>query len=766
VIGVGVAGLVTTPSVQAQWGVQTEGQIDPNTIPKYVDPLVIPPAMPKTAVIYENGKKVDYYEIAVRQFQQQILPVNVPLPGVPYPTTTVWSYGLAQMPGTVAEGGTFNFPAFTIEAKTDRPVRVKWINDLVGADGSPLPHLLPVDQTLHWANPVGDEGPDSRGSNPEPYTGPVPIVTHVHGAHTTQDSDGYPEAWFLPAGAGPLVSNPVGSKYDQFANEFATAHGANWAWGDGYSYYQYPNHQRATTLWYHDHSLGMTRLNVYAGPAGFYLLRGGSDDRVRISGTNQDAVLPGPAPKAKDFLQNKPKKYREIPIVIQERSFDVDGQLFYPDNRAFFEGLPADALDTVPQIPSNTSEVGDNMTCDGMVSDVSPIWIPEFFGSTLVTNGKTWPYLQVKRARYRFRYLNGCQSRFLILEHDYPLPFVQIGADGGFLANPEVLNRLLIAPAERADVIVDFSNVPVGTEIILKNLGPDEPFGGGDPDVDFAAADPNTTGQVMKFIVMGGPASDDSTPSAMLRLPPIADLGAPNHTRRVSLNEEESANVAIATMFDFNGDESWALDSNGQLVPDCDGAAFGPTAAKLGTVNDDGTGTALLWMQDLTETPLQGDVEVWEIHNFTADAHPIHIHLVQFQVVDRTDEGGVTRAPESWESGFKDTVISYPGEITRVKARFDIAGLYVWHCHILEHEDNEMMRPYEVVANPNYMPPGGGGNGGGGDQDDDDDDDGVCNVPWGGGNDDDDCDSPWGGGNGGDDDDDDNNGPWGGGCDD
>ncbi|MHC4500347.1 MAG: cupredoxin domain-containing protein, partial [Planctomycetota bacterium] len=162
------------------------GSLDPTVVPKYQTPLVIPPAMPPTGQIKQKGgKNIDYYEIAVRQFQQRILPT-------PLPMTTVWSYGSVDYPGTVAQGGTFNYPALTIEAKFDRPVRVMWINDLVDAGGAFLPHILPVDQTLHWANPPGPT--DTRGTDPTLYMGPVPIVTHVHGAHTTQESDGYPEA--------------------------------------------------------------------------------------------------------------------------------------------------------------------------------------------------------------------------------------------------------------------------------------------------------------------------------------------------------------------------------------------------------------------------------------------------------------------------------------------------------------------------------------------------------------------------------------------
>ncbi|RMF93150.1 MAG: bilirubin oxidase, partial [Nitrospinota bacterium] len=642
------------------------GTLDPLSIPKYQMPLVIPPAMPRSRKIKRRkGKNADYYEIAVRQFTQDILP-----PGMGLPPTTVWSYGSVKFPGTVAQGGSFFYPAFTLETKWRKPVVVKWINDLVDVNGNYLPHILPVDQTLHWANPPGGiDNRDGRGTDQAPYLGPVPIVTHVHGAHTTQESDGYPEAWYLPAANNiPIGYASTGTYYDIFQRSSPLGN----LWSPGSAVFEYPNQQRATTLWYHDHSLGMTRLNVYAGPAGFYIIRGGPDDAV-FDTSGARATLPGPAPA----LGDPPgMKYYEIPIVIQDRSFNADGSLFYPDNRAFFEGLTPAQLQ-IPFIP--------DPACGGSPSDVPPIWNPEFFGNTMVVNGRTWPFLEVEQRRYRFRFLNGCNSRFLILRMSNGMPFWQIGAEGGFLPAPVMLNELLMAPAERADVIVDFTNVPVGTEILLLNVGPDEPFGGGIPGIDFPAADPNTTGQVMQFRVVPATSVDTSTPPDQLVLPPLVGPGLPSTTRQVSLNEEESLTVFVRT------------EPDGSIVLDCaSNTPFGPTAALLGTVAG-GAGIPLRWSDFITENPALGTTEVWEIYNFTVDAHPIHVHLVQFQVVNREDmTTGAIRGPEPWETGLKDTVIALPGEITRIKATFDLAGLFVWHCHIVEHEDNEMMRPYQV----------------------------------------------------------------------
>ena len=644
------------------WAQIPGGTLSPHNVDKYVLPLVKPPAMPG-----KFSKNKDKYKIAVRQFQQRIL-------SPPHPVTTVWSYGDVDNPGPAVDpnnfpnptGGTFNYPAFTIEASWNKTTQVQWRNELVDGMGNFLPHILPIDQTLHWANPPGGlAGRDKRGFDPTPYMGPVPIVTHVHGAHVSEESDGYAEAWYLPnANNIPAGYATTGTFFDYFNLKY------NQNWSPGTATFKYPNDQPATTLWYHDHSLGMTRANVYAGPAGSWLVRGGPNDE------DLGYFAPG--------VGDSPLgEYTEIPIAIQDRSFNDDGSLFYPDNRAFFEGLDPAQLQ-IPLIP--------DLACDGLTSDVSPIWNPEFFGNMMVVNGFTWPYLEVEQTRYRFRLLNGCNSRFLILRTDNGMPFYQIGAEQGFLPAPVQLNELLMAPAERADVIMDFTNIPVGTEIILLNLGPDEPFGGGAPSVDFDPADPASTGQVMKFIVKG--TTDLPLGDLPATLPAATPLGPAAVTRTLSLNEEESGSVRVSE------------DASGNIVLDCaTGEVFGPTSALLGTLNPDGTGNPLLWMDLITENPSLGAIETWEFHNFTADAHPIHIHQVKFEVVDREDQtSGAVRGPETWETGYKDTVIAYPGEITRVKALYDLPGFYVWHCHIVEHEDNEMMRPFHVGPIPPDAP--------------------------------------------------------------
>jgi FtsP/CotA-like multicopper oxidase with cupredoxin domain len=300
----------------------------------------------------------------------------------------------------------------------------------------------------------------------------------------------------------------------------------------------------------------------------------------------------------------------------------------------------------------------------------------------------------VEKRRYRLRFLNGCQSRFLILDFNQ-IPAVevwQIGNEGGFLAAPVNLtadngNRLLMGLAERADLIVDFTNVPVGN-YVLANVGPDEPFGGGEPDEDFDTSDPDSTGQIMQFRVVPAVAADPTTPPQFLVLPAITRLSG-GTTRPLALLEQASA------------------------------FTDGPAEAQLGIVDDAGTTVAKKWMDKVTENPAVGATEVWEYYNTTADAHPMHIHEAAFQVVNRQglsldadgeviepiELTGDPRPPESWERGWKDTVVAYPGEVTRLRLRFTNPGQFVWHCHIVEHEDNEMMRPYRIGPPQPGQPP-------------------------------------------------------------
>ncbi len=567
---------------------QAPAPLDPRTLTKYLDKLPIPGAMPSAGT--------NYYEVGAYQISQQL--------HSQLPPTTVWGYGTSQ--------ATASYPGATFQVTRGVPIQVRWTNNLVDGAGNPLTHPLSVDQTLHWADPLG------TGHTPARYTGPVPIAVHVHGGEQEPQSDGHPEAWFTP---GFGIKGPAWKKET----------------------YAYANGQPAATLWYHDHALGITRLNVHMGLAGFYLIRDPG---------NEPAGLP--------------TGQYEIPLVIQDRTFNADGSLAYP-------------------------AVGINPT-------VHPFWMPEFFGNTILVNGKVWPYLEVEPRKYRFRLLNGSDARFYTLSFNSKQPFIQIGTDGGYLPAPVTVNSLTLAPGERADVIVDFTGLAVGTRILLTNSAK-APFPNGAP------ADPQTVGQIMQFRVVALTAPDSSTIPANLnpsffRLTP----GAGTPTRSLTLNEVMGPAGPVALFLDGK-----------------------------------------MWDAPVTETPALGSTEVWEIINLTADTHPIHLHLVQFQLLNRqrlqvnkylkaytaanpvipVPAGGIYQPvavgpflqdgivpPDPNEAGWKDTFRMNPGEVTRVIVRFaplNTAAVnpypfdataepgYVWHCHILEHEDNEMMRPYKVV---------------------------------------------------------------------
>jgi FtsP/CotA-like multicopper oxidase with cupredoxin domain len=740
------------------------GTLDPLTIPKYVTPLVIPPVMNKAP-----GATTNDYDIAVRQFKQQILPGGIwaTLPGCAgqnctFPATTVWSYGPDADPTPAvapAANSQFNYPAYTIENTVDTTTTVDWMNELVknpdqcklapntGACNY-LSHITPIDRSLHWANPeqlpcmdpakTKDCRPDPANGVilQKPYTGPVPIVTHVHGAHVTPESDGYPEAWWLPnANNIPNGYATTGTLVNQYGTPTNNA--------PGVASFSYPNTQPSTTLWFHDHTLGMTRNNVYAGPAGFWLIReAGGGETGLVSGT-----LPGPAPVAGQAVLdlNVPGNpvraaIREIPIAIQGRSFNRDGSLFYPKHRAFFEGI----LESQIKIPF----IGDRNP--KTPSDISAIWNPEAFFNVMVVNGVSWPTLEVEPDLYRFRLLNGHNSRFLnlamfVVNPDGTLgaevPFYQIGAEQSLL--PKVVKvttgfktvlpgdgsipadtpanapeeALLMGLAERADVIVDFSGLAPGTRVRMINTAPDAPFGGF-PDIP---ADPATTGQVMEFAVGADtPLGEGFTApqNLVLSLPDPTDPaagGIQDTVRDMALLEEESILVCVtvsptgAILYDRNATPDPTNPGTCVLTGTSTLAAsvpFAPKAAVLGT-NGSGGGTVQLWSDPISANPALNATETWELWNQTVDGHPIHLHLVKFKVVNREAFdptnfalSGDVRPAEATEAGWKDTVIAYPGEVTRVNATFDIAGLYVWHCHIVEHEDNEMMVPYCVGNGP------------------------------------------------------------------
>ena len=641
--------------------------LDPLTIPKWVNQLTgAPPVyVPITVVRDGNGNIIqENYDVTVTQFEQQILP-STDINGNPLGKTTVWGYG-----GIVKDaitGATLgyvrNSPAPTFEATRNVKVRVTWINNLTDLNGNPLSYMYAVDPTLHWANPYNlnmeqimqDAIMGNAPRFPPGYAGaigsnglpgwnaqtPVPIVTHLHGGEVPSEYDGGPEQWFTADGLhGP-----------NYATAEATYPNA--------AVYEYPNTQEPTTLWYHDHALGLTRINVFSGLAGFYLLRDPSDA----------------------IAASLPSGEFEVPLAIQDRSFYSDGSFSFVN-----EGINIE----------------------------HPYWSPEYFGDTIMVNGLVWPNMDVKQATYRFRLLDGSNARFYTLSLRNQntgelIPFTQIGSDGGYLKEPVQMTSLTISPGERADILVNFTGIATGTKILVENTAAG-PFPDGDP------VNPETTGQILQFTVKNGAGQTLAQLPAALN-PTLSgafpNLPAATKTRILTLTE--AMNMAT--------DSPSALFIDGQR-----------------------------YSAPITEFPLNGSTEDWVIVNPTADTHPIHLHLVQFQVVSRQPfdvaryfadwlslnnateyslplnhptinvpslEGyltGPTVGPDANEVGWKDTVQMNPGEITTIRVRFmaqDGTGFkfdptigpgYVWHCHIVDHEDNEMMRPFKVIADSSVTP--------------------------------------------------------------
>jgi len=642
---------------------QAQTPLNPRLIPKFATPLPLPGTLDGTATSAASP-----LAIRMSEFQQKILPsaFYAALPAPYNNGTYVWGYN-------------GSYPGPTIVARRGIPTHVKYVNDLFNPSGDPLflQQTIKVDQTIHWADPLGNH-PQTT-----PYLGPVPACVHLHGGEVPSAYDGGPDAWWTPDG----IKGP-GYVTDQ---------------------YVYPNEQQAMTMFYHDHALGMTRTNVYSGLAGFYLL---------FDPVGEPANLPGgSADNAADQYGNP----YQVGLAIQDRMFDTNGQLYFP------------AIGINPE---------------------HPYWLPEFFGDVILVNGAPWPYMQVEPRRYRFRFLNGSNARVYelrlmdkVLKVAGPA-FWQIGSDGGLLDAPVKLNdplvakppRLIMASGERADIVIDFSGY-AGKWLTLVN-GAKAPFPKG------VSADPKTNGVVMQFRV-GTTVTGGSDPSlnpattTTLRPAPIERPVAGPVKRALTLNEEMGLGGPLA-MF----------------------------------VNN------TMWDMDPTESVQVGDTEVWEIINLTADTHPIHLHLFQFQMVNRQAFNtskymgvygmpmagmgpplpydvptaatgfklggnpdvtpylqGPAVAPDPNERGWKDTFRMNPGEVTRIIVRaapqdaaekaaaalppvavapgvnffgfepwtpmgqtdsFGYPGGpgYVWHCHIIDHEDNEMMRQLMILGPP------------------------------------------------------------------
>ena len=611
--------------------------LDPLSIPKFVNQLDQPPPVyiPNNVTDSSGNLIRQEYVVKVSQFTQQILPTS-DANGNPtgFGPTKVWGYGgNAKDAITGASlGYVQSTPGPSFEAIRDVPVKVKWVNNLMDTAGNPLPHLLPVDPTIHWANPNGmmmPTSPITAPAYPPGYTeaqSPVPIVTHLHGGEVPSAYDGGPEEWFTPNGI----------------------HGATYSTSEptdpNSAVYEYPNSQEPTTLWYHDHALGITRLNVMSGLAGFYLLRDPADSNAHLLPSGQ----------------------YEMPLAIQDRLFLADGSLYYPTNSDY--------------------------------PDIHPYWTSSFLGDTIMVNGKVWPNMNVQRAQYRFRILDGSNARSYQLTFSNGMNFTQIATDGGYLKAPITLESMIISPAERIEIIVDFSNLAAGTKVILKNTA-----------LLNHVVEDQTLGQIIQFTV-----TDQSGPN------PFSSAAAP-----------------------------------AQFNPTLAGSAFptltNPTRTRLLTlIQVNGTGGNMLemlldgqtWDAPVTEMPVLGSTEDWIIVNPSPAEHPIHLHLAQFQILQRqaldsnaymkewndlngpvplnhstvnvqnlsTYLSGQPRNPEAYEQGWKDTTLVYSGDVSTIRIRFTkqdgspfpfdatTGPGYVWHCHLLEHEDNEMMRPYVVIS--------------------------------------------------------------------
>ncbi len=614
-------------------------------------------------------------------------------------TTPIWGYGdwMDQ---------TFTWPGRTFQILSSKAggaaqTEVFWQNALDAVDQ----HLLPVDTSLHWCFSLpGYTRYTIRKRG-------VPIITHLHGGHTDFQYDGNPEYFYTPSNkvVGPQWDNVPGG----FTNKFV-----------------YDNNVPAGNLWYHDHALGITRLNVYAGLAGFYFVR---DDLDTGTSANPLGLPAWPYEKA---------------YAIQDRIFLNTGELFYPayPGDPFYEGF--------------IDEEGANLPAY-VFPDGGPSALAEFFGDHMVVNGVIWPFERVEPRNYRMHLLNGCDSRFMAIQFfevppgatDFtsiingPLDFTVVGSDQGLAAAPNTVDTLLFEPGSRYDIIFDFKTVASGNRVIMRNIAGDSPFGGDLGDAEYF--DDRQTDRIMAFDVDLDFGALDPGRHEVTLDPGWGsygfgpNVGTPTRTRKVALFEGRDEYNRLQPLL---GTAEPATDYNGDPIdwPD------DPRYASVGLVGQ--MEGSIAWHSPTTENPALDTTEEWEIWNVTADAHPIHLHLVHFEVLGRqeikfdsnVDEDGfipegsspagdgayvVTQPvvqhngavgsgrrivhPESPATDYgpdvtldegdgyventpRDMVIALPGQITRIKARFDKPGRYVWHCHILSHEDHEMMRVLHV----------------------------------------------------------------------
>jgi spore coat protein A len=590
--------------------------LDPVNIPRFVNtlnPNVLALGSPDfeyqpsgTAVVtLQNGKhaRVPLYHVGAYQIQEDLGLGLKDANGNPI-KTKVYAWGTSAATAT--------YPGRTFNVRSRKAIAVQWTNGLTSET-----HLLPVDPTVLGPNA------DSTGkpyysvdptTNQVTFTSGIPISPHLHGGHTDAAYDGTPQEWRTATGpnqqVGPdFTSNP----------------------------YVYDNTQEAATLFYHDHMIGLTAYNNYAGLNGLYIIHDRNENKLIAN-------------------HRLPSESYDIPLAIQDRTFTTGGQLYYPAQP------PKGTTATYPSI-----EMAN-------------------FGDTILVDGQAWPVMHVEPRMYRFRLLDGSNSRFYDLQFSIQdqspnqpseQKFFQIGTDGGLLKKPVPLDHVLIAPGERADVVVDFSKLAGKTLIVTNDAKAPYPTGS-------TANNPNpqTTGQVMEFVV------DQPLNRA------IPDAYRFSTTQRM--------NTTIVPFAHVDKTRKLALYSTKDQ--------YGRTLLGVGTL----AGPVSLEASD-ADPPIkikQGAVEKWEFYNTTDHTHPMHVHQVEFLVISQqqfqfttTSTGGIkiTRLigkpsrPAPNEAGWKDTVQVNPGEVVTVEAKFDLPGKYVTHCHILEHEDHDMINYFEVL---------------------------------------------------------------------
>ncbi|CAH9076858.1 unnamed protein product [Cuscuta europaea] len=498
------------------------------------------------------------------------------------PPTPVFSYGTSRRTATV--------PGPTIEALHGVDTYVVWKNNL------PSKHILPWDPTIPTAIPNNGRG--------------VPTVVHLHGGIDEPESDGHPKAWFT---AGFRDRGPTWTKKK----------------------YHYHNHQHPGTMWYHDHAMGLTRVNLLAGLVGAYVLR------------QPNIEVPLGLPHGVDF---------DRVLVVFDRSFYTNGSIY--------------------------------MNTKGNNPSIHPQWQPEYFGDAIIVNGKAWPYLTVRRRKYRFRIINASNARFFKFYFTDNLTFIHVASDSSYNEGPVELREILLAPSEIADVVVDFSKSKTNSTI-LANDAP-YPYPSGDPT-------DGVNGKVMKFVILNEREVDSScVPKKLIKYP--------------SPNVSHASTTRYIAMFEYASDidEPTHLYINGKSYDD----------------------------EPVTETPKVGTSEIWYVINLTEDNHPLHIHLGVFKVLDQTKlvkeeefkacmvklndaikcnigeeyERGRKVAVPPHEKGWKNVYKMIPGYVTRIYVRFSFIHSnasypfdataepgYAYHCHILDHEDNVMMRPLKFV---------------------------------------------------------------------